>query len=173
MIILVMGVTASGKSTVGRRLAELNGWAFHDADDFHPPANIEKMSRGVPLTDEDRVPWLEALNAVMRRHEAEGTSAVVTCSALKQWYRDLLQRGLTSLVIVHLKGDPATLKARIEARTDHFMPPSLLPSQLATLEDPEDAIVVDAGRPPDEIVAEIMRQTAAAGRSGVSGTDRA
>lgn len=158
MIVLIMGVTASGKTTVGRALASTLGWAFHDADDFHPPANIEKMSRGIPLTDEDRVPWLEALNAAMRRHEAEGTDAVFTCSALKAWYRDVLRRGLRSMVLVHLKGDPELLKDRIERRHDHFMPPTLLPSQLQTLEEPEDAIVVDAGLSPETIVGLLVER---------------
>jgi gluconokinase len=158
MIILLMGVTASGKTTVGQLLSARLGWSFHDADDFHPPANIDKMSRGVPLTDEDRVPWLEALNAEMRRHDAAGTHAVVTCSALRQWYRDVLRKGVQSLVFVHLKAEPALLRARIEARRDHFMPPALLPSQLATLEEPGDAIVVDAGLSPETIVGLITER---------------
>jgi gluconokinase len=158
MIVLLMGVTASGKSTVGKLLADRLGWTFHDGDDYHPAANVEKMSRGIPLTDADREPWLDALNAVMRKHEAEGTSAIVASSALKAAYREHLARGLPGLVVVFLKGEPEILQARLDARKDHFMPRTMLPSQLAALEEPGDAIVVDAGLSPQTIVGLIAER---------------
>lgn len=152
MIVLLMGVTASGKSTVGKMLASRLGWTFHDGDDYHPKANVEKMSRGIPLSDADRMPWLDALNGVMRKHDAEGTSAIVASSALKAAYRERLSAGVPDLVTVFLKGEPEILQARLDARTDHFMPRTMLPSQLAALEEPTDAIVVDAGLSPETIV---------------------
>lgn len=156
MNLLLMGVTASGKSTVGKLLANRLGWSFHDGDDYHPPANVEKMSRGIPLTDEDREPWLDALNAVMRRHQHEGTNAIVASSALKQAYRDRLARGITPPVVVFLKGEPEVLQARLDARKDHFMAPTMLPSQLEALEEPTDAIVVDAGLSPETIAGLVI-----------------
>ena len=162
MVVLLMGVTASGKSTVGKLLADRLGWAFHDGDDYHPAANVEKMSRGIPLTDDDRLPWLDALNAVMRRHEAEGTSAIVASSALKAVYRERLARDVSGLVVVFLKGEPEILQARLDARKDHFMPRTMLPSQLASLEEPSDAIVVDAGLSPETIVGLIAERLAVA-----------
>jgi gluconokinase len=162
MIVLLMGVTASGKSTVGKLLADRLGWAFHDGDDYHPAANVEKMSRGIPLTDEDRIPWLDALNAVMRRHEAEGTSAIVASSALKAAYRERLSRDVAGLVVVFLKGEPEILQARLDARKDHFMPRTMLPSQLEALEEPSDAIVVDAGLSPETIVGLLAERLAVA-----------
>jgi gluconokinase len=160
MIVLLMGVTASGKSTVGKLLAERLGWAFHDGDDYHPAANVEKMSRGIPLTDADRLPWLDALNGVMQRHQAEGTSAIVASSALKNAYRERLAQSVRDLVVVYLKGEPEILQARLDARTDHFMPRTMLPSQLAALEEPADAIVVDAGLSPETIVGLIADRLA-------------
>lgn len=158
MNLLLMGVTASGKSTVGRLLAERLGWTFHDGDDYHPAANVDKMSKGIPLTDDDRLPWLDALNAIMRRHEQEGTHAIVASSALKQTYRERLARGLQPPVVVFLKGDPEMLQARLDARTDHFMPRTMLPSQLAALEEPHGAVVVDAGLSPETIAALVIER---------------
>jgi gluconokinase len=156
MNVLIMGVTASGKSTVGKILAERLGWAFYDGDDYHPASNVEKMSRGTPLTDEDREPWLDALNRLMREHDEQGTNAIIASSALKQAYRDRLARGITPPIVVFLKTDPAILQARLDARKDHFMPRTMLPSQLATLEEPADAIVVDAGSSPERIASLII-----------------
>jgi gluconokinase len=163
MIVLLMGVTASGKSTVGRLLADRLGWTFYDGDDYHPPANVAKMSRGIPLTDEDRLPWLDTLNGIMRRHEQEQTSAIVASSALKASYRERLARDVSSLVVVFLKGEPEILQARLDARRDHFMPRTMLPSQLAALEEPKDAIVVDAGLSPETIVGLLIERLEAAG----------
>jgi gluconokinase len=155
MVIIVMGVTGAGKTTVGRRLAETLGWRFHDADDFHPEANKAKMNAGVPLTDDDRWPWLRALRAVIEQALADGAGAVVTCSALKRAYRDVLSGGLDGVRYVHLTGDSRILAKRLAGRRGHFMNPALLDSQLATLEVPEDALDVDLALPPDEQVAVI------------------
>ena len=156
MVLLLMGVTASGKTTVGHLLRDQLGWPFYDGDDFHPPANIEKMSKGIPLTDDDRRPWLESLHQIMKDAEAAGTSAIVASSALKEAYRQILSDGLRTLRIVYLKGDPATLQARLDHRVGHFMPKTMLPSQMAALEEPKDAIVVNAGQPPNVIVQQIL-----------------
>jgi gluconokinase len=156
MVLLLMGVTASGKTTVGHLLRDQLGWPFYDGDDFHPPANIEKMSKGIPLTDDDRRPWLASLHRVMADAEAAGTSAIVASSALKEAYRQILSDGLRTLRIVYLKGDPATLQARLDHRVGHFMPKTMLPSQMAALEEPKDAIVVNAGQPPNVIVQQIL-----------------
>jgi gluconokinase len=157
MVVIVMGVTGVGKTTVGKRLAETLAWRFHDADDFHPSANKAKMNAGVPLTDEDRWPWLRAIRAVIEQALADDAGAVVTCSALKRAYRDVLSGGLADVHYVHLTGDPAIVAARLASRRDHFMNPALLDSQIATLELPEDALDVDVALTPDEQVATIRR----------------
>lgn len=157
MVIIVMGVTGAGKTTVGQRLAETLGWRFHDADDFHPPANKIKMNAGIPLTDQDRWPWLRALRAVIEQALADDAGAVVTCSALKRAYRDVLAGGLAQVRFVHLTGDPAVLAARLAGRRGHFMNPALLDSQIATLETPWDAIDVDVALTPDQQVAAIRQ----------------
>jgi len=137
-----MGVSGCGKTTVGRALAQALGWPFLDADDFHPRANVEKMRAGTPLTDDDRWPWLDRLTEEMTAIAARGGSAVLGCSALKQAYRDRLARA-GDVRIVHLKGDRATIDARLAGRAGHFMPPALLTSQFAALEEPANAVVVD------------------------------
>jgi gluconokinase len=153
MVIVVMGVTGAGKTTLGLRLAETLGWRFHDADDFHPEANKAKMHTGVPLTDEDRWPWLRALRAVIEQALADDAGAVVTCSALKRAYRDVLAGGLAGVRYVHLTGDPGVLAARLAGRRGHFMNPALLDSQIATLEGPADALNVDVALSTDQQVA--------------------
>ena len=160
MVIVVMGVTGSGKTTVGLLLAQTLGWRFHDADDFHPPANKSKMNAGVPLTHEDRWPWLEALRAVIAQALDDGAGAVVTCSALKRAYREVLSGGLTGVQYVHLTGDPRIVAARLASRRGHFMNPALLDSQIATLELPGDALDVDIAMTPDEQVAFIRHALA-------------
>ena len=152
-----MGVTAAGKTTVGRLLASSMGWEFHDADDFHPESNKKKMHDGVPLTDDDRWPWLRALRARIEAHLRDGTGAVVACSALKAVYREVLAGGLLDVRFVHLTGDRRVLEARLAARQGHFMNPALLESQLETLEAPTDALNVDFALPPDEQVTRIRR----------------
>jgi gluconokinase len=160
VVVVLMGVSGSGKTTVGRALADALGCAFLDGDDLHPPANVAKMAAGVPLDDADRAPWLAAVRAAIDRVVADGGDAVVACSALKQAYRDALGVPRAGVALVWLTADPATLAARLAARRHHFMPPALLPSQLATLEPPGDAIVVDVAAPPAAVVAAIRRALA-------------
>jgi gluconokinase len=153
MICVLMGVSGSGKSTIGRLLSERLGWPFYDGDDFHPAGNIEKMRAGIPLTDADRLPWLTLLrNAI---HEIDG-NAIFACSALKQSYREFLGEGVPDLVWVYLKGDRALLRRRMETRIGHFMKPEMSRSQWSTLEEPTDALIVEIDRRPAEIVAEIV-----------------
>lgn len=155
MVILLMGVAGSGKTTVGRTLATALGWSFYDADDFHPAANIAKMSAGQPLTDADRAPWLAALRAHLDACLARGESAVVACSALKASYRAALIADPLNIRLVHLAGDPALLAARMHSRPGHYMKPEMLASQLDALEPPADALTVDIALPPDTSVAQI------------------
>lgn len=140
---VVMGVSGSGKTTVGRALAETLNWHFHDADDYHPAKNVEKMRRGTPLDDDDRAPWLAALRRIIDTSIADHEPGVLACSALKQRYRDAL--AADGVQFVYLRGDAETIRARMEQR-NHFMPPALLASQFAALEVPSDAIVVDITR---------------------------
>ena len=155
MIVILMGVAGSGKTTVGQALATEMGWPFYDGDDFHPPANIDKMTQGVPLTDADREPWLRALHAHMAGLVQRGQSAVVACSALKRAYRALLMGGLEPVRWVYLQGSPALIGERLQARQAHFMPPGLLASQFVALEEPEGALTVDVTPPPSEMVKTI------------------
>ena len=157
MVIVLMGVAGSGKTTVGVLLAAQLGWVFRDADEFHPAANIDKMSHGIPLTDVDRAPWLAAIRAYIDQTTARGESAVVTCSALKERYRRIIVPDRGSVTLVHLAGDPAAIAERLRARHGHFMKPGMLASQLADLEPPRDAITVDIAQPPEAIVAEIRK----------------
>jgi gluconokinase len=150
MIVIVMGVAGAGKTTVGRALAAALGWPFVDADDLHPAANVDRMRRGQPLDDADRAPWLQAVASTIRTMK----DGVVACSALKRAYRDAL-RVRDDVRFVYLVVDRAVLERRLAARRGHYMPPSLLPSQLATLEPPDDAIVVDGDAPVDRLVDEI------------------
>lgn len=156
-VVLVMGVTGVGKTTVGRLLAERLGWRFHDADDFHPPANLDKLRRGVPLTDDDRRPWLRQLRQAIRRWIEEGQAVVLACSALKRAYRETLTDGLEDRIgVVYLKGDLGLVRRRLAGRESHFMHPDLLPSQFADLEEPDGALEIDAGDEPGRIVARIV-----------------
>ncbi|HEY8623031.1 MAG TPA: gluconokinase [Casimicrobiaceae bacterium] len=153
MIVVVMGVCGCGKTTVGRALANQLGWPFFDADDFHPQANIAKMAKGVALTDEDREPWLDRLAAEVREVDRKRQHAVLACSALKESYRQRIARGRenpeaegeggSAVRIVYLKGDAKTIEPRLALRSGHYMPPSLLASQFAALEEPGDAMVID------------------------------
>ncbi|MET0263606.1 MAG: gluconokinase, GntK/IdnK-type [Rariglobus sp.] len=157
-VLLIMGVAGSGKSTVGRQLAETLGWGFTDADDLHPPANIAKISAAVPLTDEDRAPWLAALRAHIDACLSARENTVLACSALKESYRELLVADPGCVKLIYLKGTPALLAERLGARAGHFAPPALLTSQLATLEEPRHALTLDVAQPPDALVTAI-RQT--------------
>ncbi|HTQ01327.1 MAG TPA: gluconokinase [Casimicrobiaceae bacterium] len=142
MIVVLMGVCGCGKTTVGKALAADLGCRFLDADDFHPPANVAKMASGEPLTDDDRWPWLDRIATELRQILARGEHAVLACSALKETYRARLKRA-GDVRIVYLKGDYATIEARLALRRHEYMPASLLPSQFAALEEPTDAFVVD------------------------------
>ena len=150
MIVVLMGVSGSGKTTVGRELADDLHWPFMDADDYHPQANVSKMASGIPLTDADRVPWLDRLVTELRRFNLRGEHAVLACSALKQTYRQRLDEASIckgDLRMVYLKGDAATIAPRLASRSGHYMPETLLASQFATLEEPQDALVVDIREP--------------------------
>ncbi len=163
-LVVVMGVTGSGKSTVGVALAERLGVPYGDADDFHPPANIAKMSAGVPLDDDDRAPWLRAIGAWLAEHGERG--AVASCSALKRAYRDVLRAAAPDVVFLHLHGEPDTVRDRVASRTEHFMPESLVRSQFDALEplgDGEAGVVLDFRLPVAELVDAFLR-TSSAGR---------
>jgi gluconokinase len=153
MIVVVMGVAGSGKTTVGRLLAERLGGRFADADDYHPPANVAKMREGIALDDADRAPWLARLNALAADSAASKQSLVLACSALKVAYREQLAAGVPDMRFVFLDGPRELLAARLATRTGHYMNPALLDSQLATLERPDDAIVLSIEATPEELAA--------------------
>lgn len=156
MVVILMGVTASGKTTIGRKLADELRWPFYDADDFHPATNIDKMERGLPLTDADRRPWLDALRDQVQRCLADARDAVLTSSALKEAYRqDLLIDPQVKLV--YLKAAPELIRQRLRQRQGHFMNPALLDSQFATLEEPRQAVYIDAGLDAETIVRKIRQ----------------
>jgi gluconokinase len=157
MVIVLMGVTASGKTSIGRLLASVLGYRFYDADDFHPRANIDKMRRGIPLDDADRLPWLQTLRDLVRRCLAEHTDAVLACSALKEVYRQYLLVD-PRVTLVYLKADPDMIRQRLHQRQGHFMNPALLESQFAMLEEPKQGIWIDAALTPDEIVNALKQQ---------------
>lgn len=164
--LIVMGVSGSGKTTIGERLAERLGWTFEDGDSFHPPSNIEKMRSGHALTDADREPWLRAIADEIDRQVASGRQLVIACSALKRRYRDILVHGRDDIHIVYLDGDEDLIARRLAGRRGHFMPPDLLGSQFRTLEKPttdEHAITVDINAPVERIVDAILDRLAAEG----------
>jgi carbohydrate kinase (thermoresistant glucokinase family) len=160
-VLVIMGVSGSGKTTVARPLAARLGWRFKEGDDFHPPANIAKMEAGTPLDDADRAPWLAAIAAWIDGQAVSGQGGVVTCSALKRAYRDRLRGGRPQVRIVYLKGTQQLISARLAKRQHHFMPPTLLASQFATLEPPapdEHPIVIDIDQPVAAQVEAIVRE---------------
>jgi gluconokinase len=156
--LVVMGVSGSGKSTVALMLAARLGWPMAEADEFHSPANIAKMESGIPLTDADREPWLRSLRDWISEHDAAGRSTVVTCSALKRSYRDLLRGATARVRFIHLSGTREVIGARLSGRSGHFMPPSLLDSQFAVLQPlgpDEDGMTVEVEATPERIVDEV------------------
>jgi gluconokinase len=159
MLVVVMGVAGSGKTTVGRALAAALGAAFVEADDCHSPANVARMRAGIPLDDEARAPWLRAVRGAVLARLPAGP-VVLACSALKAAYRDVLLEGIPGSAVVFLRVDPPVLERRLRERTGHYMPATLLASQLADLEAPRDAIVVDGDAEPGVIVADVRRALA-------------
>ncbi|MCK6583238.1 MAG: gluconokinase [Anaerolineales bacterium] len=154
--IIVMGVSGSGKTTIGRMLASELNWDFFDGDDFHPPANREKMSKGIPLTDEDRVEWLNHLRELIQNHLKEGSSLVLACSALKGRYREKLAVN-DKVRFVYLRGTYNQVETRMKRRKDHYMPVQLLQSQFEALEEPRDAVAIEITQTPEEVVRLIRR----------------
>jgi gluconokinase len=157
MIVIIMGVVGAGKTTVGTLLANQLGWQFADADDFHPPTNIEKIRQGIPLTDADRDPWLESLSHTIEGWIAANENAVLACSALKRSYREKLSVA-PEVRFIYLKGSPGLIAGRLHARHGHFAGESILTSQIADLEEPEVAIVADIRQDPLQIVDSIRKQ---------------
>jgi gluconokinase len=158
--VVVMGVSGSGKTTLAERIARRLGWRIQEGDELHPRANVEKMSRGEPLTDEDRWPWLDAIGRWLDERAAAGENAVLTCSALRRVYRDRLRQGRPGVRFCHVVADADELRRRLEERRGHYMPASLLPSQLATLEpleDDEPGVVVAAEGEPDEVLTKALQ----------------
>ncbi|MCK8783596.1 gluconokinase [Roseomonas sp. NAR14] len=161
-VLLVMGVSGAGKTSVGKALAEALGWQFRDADEFHPQSNKDKMAHGIPLDDSDRAPWLAAIAQWIDSSHAMGEPAVVTCSALKRRYRDVVVGARDFVQLVYLRGDMSVLAERIGGRQGHFMPAALLESQLDTLEEPgedENPVVVDVAQPVEAEVAAVLAET--------------
>lgn len=157
-IIVLMGVAGCGKSTIGEALSATLGWPFRDADSFHPASNVAKMSRGEALTDADRQPWLGAIAAWIDTRQAAGAPAIVSCSALKRSYRDIIVADRRGVHLVHLAGSADLIGARMAARRNHFMPTSLLQSQFATLEPPQphEALIINVDAPPEAIAQRII-----------------
>ena len=156
MIVVLMGVSGSGKTTVGEIVARELAWPYLDADDYHPAGNVEKMRAGTPLTDADRWPWLDRMNALMREQQARGENLVLGCSALKQVHRDRLALGLREVRWVHLRGTFELIQSRLQARKHRYMPASLLQSQFATLEEPADALTVDIADTPQALARTVI-----------------
>lgn len=157
-IIVLMGVAGCGKSTIGEALSATLGWPFRDADSFHPESNVAKMSRGEALTDEDRKPWLAAIAQWIDERQAAQAPAIVSCSALKRAYRDVIVGARHGVHLVHLSGSQDLISARMASRRNHFMPPSLLKSQFATLEPPQprEALIIDVDAAPHAIAQRII-----------------
>ena len=154
---IVMGVSGSGKTSVGKSLAKHLGWDFYDADDFHPPENVAKMAKTIPLTDSDRAPWLAALHELISSSLARNLPGVLACSALKERYRQKLLEGKDGVRLIYLKGSYDLIWSRMSARKDHYMKPHMLQSQFETLEEPVNALIVDVTPSVDEILKVILQ----------------
>ncbi len=157
MIIIIMGVSGSGKTTLGQQLATDLGWLYADGDSFHSTKNITKMNIGIALTDEDRSVWLTLISQYIKKHIKEKQNTIISCSALKQQYRQQLQPDSEQVKFVYLQGSQALIKQRLQSRTDHFMSDELLASQFADLEEPEHALIIDITHSPDQISAIIQQ----------------
>ena len=157
MFCIIMGVAGSGKTTIGKLLSDRTGWTFYDADDFHPAENIDKMSRGIPLNDEDRKPWLLKLKNLIHNTISQDKSAILACSALKSSYREILQLNNPEVVLIYLQGDYEQILARITQRKEHFMQAEMLRSQFKILEEPQADLVVSVTLSPEAIVEQIIR----------------
>jgi gluconokinase len=155
-----MGVAGSGKTAVGMQVAQKLDWIFLDADNFHPPANIEKMKHGIPLNDQDRAPWLQRLHDELQHQMSEGRSVILACSALKESYRSVLRDEVSPPTFVYLDVDPQTIRDRLQHRTAHFFPKELMESQFAALEKPKDAIIIDARKPLADVVSHVIEALA-------------
>lgn len=155
-LLLVMGVAGAGKSTIGHLLAEALGWDFFDGDDFHPPQNVAKMAQGLPLSDADRLPWLQAMRRFIAQRDATQQPAVIAASVLKQQYRDLLMQQDTQIALIYLQGDFDTIYARMQQRQQHFMKAEMLQSQFDALEEPESAWKISIQQSPTQMVAQIL-----------------
>lgn len=153
-----MGVSGTGKSTIGKLLGDRTGWNFYDGDDFHPQTNIDKMNHGIALSDCDRLPWLETLQQLITQTLAQNDHGILACSALKSQYRQILQGGHSNVVFIYLQGDYDCIQSRIQQRQGHFMNSDLLRSQFDTLEEPQNALVVNVALTPEQIVQEILNQ---------------
>ncbi|MBP9837392.1 MAG: gluconokinase [Proteobacteria bacterium] len=158
MVIVLMGVTGSGKTTVGQLLATQLGWEFFDADDFHPAENVEKMRNGIPLNDQDREPWLYNLGELISNSVEKEINIILACSALKHNYRKMLRNDLKPVKFFYLKGDFDQIKDRLEARKGHYMNPNLLSSQFDALEEPKDAVYVDISPEPSAIAQAVRKE---------------
>lgn len=158
--VILIGVSGSGKSTIGKRLSNRLGWEFVEGDDIHPPENVRKMASGIPLNDQDRLPWLRSINALLMEKQAGGESTIVSCSALKRKYRQLLAQGVENLIFVYLEGDYDTIFNRMQSRDPHYMKADMLRSQFEALESPEssEALKVSIEQPVERIVKEILRE---------------
>ncbi len=158
MIIILMGVSGAGKTTIGKLLANELGWSFHEGDEFHPKANIEKMEKGIPLTDGDREQWLHSLRGLINSLVSQSQDAAIACSALKQTYRDELEKGVEDIYFIYLKGNYDLIEQRLKERSGHYMKAGLLKSQFDTLEEPGGVLVVDVGQEPAVLVG-IIKQS--------------
>ena len=157
-VLVIMGVSGCGKSTIGRALANKLGWSFIDGDSYHPQENVDKMTSGIPLIDEDRTPWLENLNKLINDQLRNDKSLLLACSALKDQYRQILKGGNPDVSFVYLKGNFELINARLQSRPGHYMKPKMLQSQFDDLEEPQDALVIDVVKSVPQIVDEISKK---------------